>query len=143
MAVDASEVLDVIGGLVAQFKAYSVKVPAVLHMTVVPGGLRPSPEAVEAYEKAVYRFRDQATAPAFRRLNELFIESLEAFESGLILRGVQSLLMALDQLELMRAEQAVRLSPPLEARLKEYRTALHRIMPGNKPELDGAGKGLQ
>lgn len=141
--MDASDALDVIGGLVAQFKAYSVKVPAVLHMTVVPGGLRPSPEAVEAYEKAVYRFRDQATGPAFRRLNEIFIESLEAFESGLILRGVQALLLALDQLELMRTEQTVKWSPPLGARLEEYRAALHKIMPGNTPELDGAGKGLQ
>jgi hypothetical protein len=29
-----------------------------------------------------------------------------------------------------------------EKRLKEYRGALHKILPGNQPELDGAGGGL-
>ncbi len=140
--MDASEVLDVVGALVASFKTYSAKVPAVLHMSVVPGGLRPSPEAVEAYEKTVYRFRQQATDPAFRRLNEIFIDSLEAFESGWILRGVQNLLLALDQLELMQTEKTMHLTKPQADRLREYRTTLHKIMPGNKPELDGAGKGL-
>jgi hypothetical protein len=29
-----------------------------------------------------------------------------------------------------------------DKRLKEYRAALHKVLPGNKPELDGAGGGM-
>lgn len=141
-AVETSDVLEVIGSLVAQLKAYSSKLPAVVHLSVMPGGLKPTPEAVEAYEKTVSRFRQQAGASAYRPLNDLFIESLEAFESGWVLKAVQPLLQSLDHLELMQREKAMMVTPTEEGRLREYRQALNRILPGNQPELEGAGKGL-
>jgi len=141
-AVETSDVLEVIGSLVAQLKAYSSKLPAVVHLSVMPGGLKPTPEAVEAYEKTVSRFRQQVGASAYRPLNDLFIESLEAFESGGVLKAVQPLLQSLDHLELMQREKIMIVSSADEGRLREYRHALNRILPGNQPELEGAGRGM-
>ncbi len=136
------EVLEVIGSLVAALKAYAAKLPAVVHLSVVPGGLKPQPEAIAAYEQAVYRFRTQAAGSAFKRLNEPLIESLEAFETGEVLKAVQPLLFSLDLVDLMQRETTITVAPAEESRLRDYRAALYRIMPGKEPELDGAGKGL-
>ncbi len=140
--MEATDVLEAIGSLVAQLKAYSSKLPAVVHLSVMPGGLKPTPEAVEAYEKTVSRFRQQVGPSAYRPLNDLFIESLEAFESGWVLKAVQLLLKSLDYLELMQREKTMMVNPAEEGRLKEYRSTLNRILPGNQPELEGAGRGL-
>lgn len=140
--MEMTQVLDTVGSLVAQIRTYSVKVPTVVFLQAVPGGLKPTPEAVEAFEEAVSRFRQHATASRYRRLTEILVETLEAFETGAVLSAVQDLLMALDQLELMVREQAIKASPADEARLNEYRTALHKILPGKEPELKGAGRGF-
>lgn len=140
--VGTSDVLEVIGSLVAQLKAYSSKLPAVVHLSMMPGGLKPTPESVEAYEKTVSRFREQAGASMYRPLNGLFIESLEAFESGWVLKAVQPLLQTLDHLELMQREKTMTVTPAEEKRMSEYRTSLNKILPGNQPELEGAGRGL-
>ncbi|MDA2912199.1 hypothetical protein MYX04_14870, partial [Nitrospiraceae bacterium AH_259_D15_M11_P09] len=68
--MQTSQVLDVIGSLVSQLKTFSAILPEVIPMSVVPGGVKPAPEAVETYEQAVSRFRQQNSAPAYRRLNE-------------------------------------------------------------------------
>ncbi|HET8580068.1 MAG TPA: hypothetical protein VFL31_03640, partial [Nitrospiraceae bacterium] len=78
----------------------------------------------------------------YRPLNGLFIESLEAFESGWVLKAVQQLLQSLDHLELMQREKTMAVTPAEEKRMSEYRTSLNKILPGNQPELEGAGKGL-
>jgi hypothetical protein len=72
----------------------------------------------------------------------LFIESLEAFEGGRLLGTIQPLLMVLDHLDVMLREKTLTLGTPETKRLHEYRQTLMRIMPGNQPELEGAGKGL-
>jgi hypothetical protein len=140
--MEAGQALDLIGSLVAALKGYAVKLPTVVHLLAMPGGLKPQPEAVAAYEQAVYRFRTQAAGSAFKRLSEPLIESLEAFEAGEVLKTVQPLLLALDLLELMQREKTITVAPAEEGRLRDYRAALHRIMPGKEPELEGAGKGL-
>lgn len=140
--VKTSQVLDVIGSLVSRLKAFSAKLPEVLPMSVAPSGIKPKPEAVDAYEGEVSRFRQQNSALSYKRLNEPLIESLEAFESGWMLKAVQALLMTLDQLDLMQNEKAIVFSPGDQARVQEYRNTLHRILPGNQPELEGAGRGL-
>ncbi|MGH7166692.1 MAG: hypothetical protein ACREIS_14330 [Nitrospiraceae bacterium] len=142
MQVETGDALEVLGTLVSQLKLYSSKLPAVVSLSVVPGGYKPSPEAVAAYEQAIYRFREQAGASAFRRLYGSLVESLEAFEAGWVLKAVQSLLLSLDLLELMQREKAIRLAPDQEGRLREYRSSLQKILPGKNPELEGAGKGL-
>lgn len=140
--MEMTQVLDTVGSLIAQLKTYNAKVPTVVFLQAVPGGLKPTPEAVEAFEETISRFRQHATASQYRRLSEILVETLEAFETGAVLSAVQSLLMALDQAELMQRERAIKASPPDEARLKEYRTALHKILPGKDPELKGAGRGM-
>jgi len=140
--METGEALDLIGSLVAALKGYTAKLPAVVHLAAMPGGLKPQPEAVTAYEQVVYRFRSQAAASAFKRLSEPLIDSLEAFEAGEILKAVQPLLLALDLLELMQREKTIAVAPAEEGRLRDYRAALHRMMPGKEPELEGAGKGL-
>lgn len=140
--MEMTQVLDTVGSLIAQVKTYSAKVPTVVFLQAVPGGLKPTLEAVEAFEETISRFRQQATASQYRRLSEILVETLEAFETGAVLSAVQALLMALDQAELMQREHAIKASPADEARLKEYRTALHRILPGKDPELKGAGRGM-
>lgn len=139
-AVETTEALDIIGSLVSSLKTFASKLPAVSQ--VIPGGLKPTPEAVESYEQAVMRFRKQAGSSPFRRINDVLMDSLEAFEGGRLLAAVQPLLMSLDLVELMQREQAIKVNAAEEKRIGEYRTALQKIMPGNQPELKGAGKGL-
>jgi len=140
--MQTGEVLDVIGGLSSQLKAYAAKLPAIVHLTVVPTGIKPKPEAVDDYEVIVSRFRNQSAGTAYKGLNEAFVESLEAFEVGKLLGSVQPLLAVLDHLERMERDQEITADQADTRRIAEYRAGLHKILPGNKPELDGAGRGL-
>ncbi len=140
--METTEVLDVVGSLVVQLKAFNAKLPTVVPVASVPIRVKPTLEAVKAYEQAVSRFRRQATSQEHRRLNGVFVESLEAFESGLMLKTVQGLLMALDQLELMAREKSISVLPAEQARLQGYRNTLQKILPGSEPELGGSGRGM-
>ena len=140
--MQTGEVLDAIGGLSSQLKAYAAKLPAIVHLTVVPTGIKPKPEAIDDYEAIVSRFRNQSAGTAYKGLNEAFVESLEAFEVGKLLGSVQPLLAVLDHLERMQRDQEITTDQADARRIAEYRAGLHKIVPGNKPELDGAGRGL-
>lgn len=140
--MQTGDVLDVLGGLTAQLKAFAAKLPPVVHLTAVPTGIKPKFEAIEEYEEIVSRFRNQSAGTAFKGLNESFIESLEAFEVGKLLGSVQPLLAVLDHIERMQRDKEIEVGRTEEKRIAEYRGALHKIMPGNKPELDGAGRGM-
>ena len=140
--MQTGEVLDAIGGLSSQLKAYAAKLPAIVHLTVVPTGIKPKPEAVDDYEAIVSRFRNQSAGTAYKGLNEAFVESLEAFEVGKLLGSVQPLLAVLDHLERMQRDTEITADQADARRIAEYRAGLHKILPGNKPELDGAGRGL-
>jgi hypothetical protein len=137
-----ADALDALGGLTSQLKAYALKLPPIVHLTAVPTGVKPKLEAVEEYEDIVSRFRGQSAGTAFRGLNELLVASLEAFEVGNLLGAVQPLLAVLDHLERMHRDKEIEVGRIDEKRFGEYRAALHKILPGNKPELDGAGRGL-
>jgi hypothetical protein len=137
-----ADVLDALGGLASQLKAYAAKLPPVVHLAAVPTGVKPNPEAVDEYEEIVTRFRAQSAGTAYKGLHAPFIESLEAFEAGKLLGSVQPLLAVLDHLERMRHDDEIQIGRLDEKRIDEYRAALHKIMPGNKPELDGAGRGI-
>jgi hypothetical protein len=136
------DVLDVVGGLTSQLKIYAAKLPAIVHLSVVPTGIKPKPEAVDDYEVMVSRFRNQSAGTAYKSLNDAFVESLEAFEVGKLLGSVQPLLAVLDHLERMQRDKEIEVSQVDEKRITEYRAGLHKILPGNKPELDGAGRGM-
>jgi len=140
--MQTGEVLDVIGGLTSQLKTYAAKLPAIVHLTVVPTGIKPKPEAVDDYEVIVSRFRSQSAGTAYKGLNDPLVESLEAFEVGKLLGSVQPLLAALDHLERMQRDKEIEVGLLDEKRIAEYRAVLHKILPGNKPELDGAGRGM-
>lgn len=135
-------VLDAMGGLVAQLKTYASKLPPVVHLSVVPTGIKPKFEAIEEYEEIVSRFRSQSAGTLYKGLNELFVESLEAFEVGRLLGSVHPLLSILDHLERMQRDKEIEVGRIDQVRTGEYRTALNRILPGNKPELDGSGRGM-
>ena len=140
--MQTADVLDSIGGLTSQLKAYAAKLPPVVHLTAVPTGVKPKFEAVEEYEDIVGRFRSQSAGTPYKSFNEPMIESLEAFEVGKLLGSIQPLLAILDYLEQMQRDKQIEVGRLDEKRLAEYRTALLKIMPGNKPELDGAGRGI-
>jgi hypothetical protein len=140
--MQTGDVLDAIGGLSSQLKTYAAKLPAIVHLTVVPTGIKPKPEAVDDYEAIVSRFRDQSAGTAYKGLNDAFVESLEAFEVGKLLGSVQPLLAVLDHLERMQRDKEIAADHTDIRRIAEYRAGLHKILPGNKPELDGAGRGL-
>jgi len=140
--MDTGVVLETIGGLASQLKTYAAKLPAVVHMSVVPSGYKPQEEAVDDYEKLVSRFRSESSGTPYKGLNNLFIESLEAFEAGRLFGSIQPLLAVLDHLERMRRDQEIEVGRLDEKRLVDYRAALSKILPGNKPELDGAGRGM-
>jgi hypothetical protein len=140
--METTEVLDVLGSLISQLKAYAAKLPPVVHLTVAPSGIRPTPESVDIFEQALARFRAQSTGSAQRAMNEYLVESLEAFEAGKLLGAVQPLLAVLDHLDRMRRDNEIKVTAADEKRLTEYRTALTKILPGSQPELEGAGRGM-
>ena len=140
--MELSQALDIIGNLIASLKQYASKLPAMVPLASVPGGIKPTQEAIEAYEAAVSRFRSQSGSSAYKKFHEPLIESLEAFEAGKLLGSIQPLLAILDNLDMMKRDKQLTVSPADETRINEYRTSLNRILPGNKPELEGAGRGL-
>ena len=140
--MQTGEILDAIGGLTAQLKTYAAKLPPIVHLTAVPTGVKPKLEAVDDYEDIVSRVRSQSAGTAYKGLNESFVASLEAFEIGNLLGAVQPLLAVLDHIERMQRDKEIEVGRIDEKRLAEYRAALHKILPGNKPELDGAGRGM-
>jgi len=140
--MQTGDVLDAIGGLASQLKPYAAKLPPIVHLSAAPVGVKPQLETVEAYEEIVSRFRNQAAGTAYKTLNEPLIESLEAFEVGNLLGAVQPLLAVLDHVERMQRDKEIEVGRAEEKRIAEYRAALHKILPGNKPELDGAGRGM-
>jgi hypothetical protein len=140
--MQTADVLDVIGGLIAQLKIYASKLPPIVHLSAVATGVKPKFEAIEEYEEIVSRFRRQSAGTSYRGLNELFVESLEAFEVGRLLGSVHPLLSVLDHLERMQRDKEIEVGRTDQGRTGEYRSTLNKILPGNKPELDGAGRGM-
>lgn len=140
--MQTADVLDALGGLLSQLKAYAAKLPPIVHLTAVPTGVKPKLEAVEEFEEILSRFRTQAAGTVYKTLNPLCVEALEAFEVGNLLGAVQPLLAILDHLERMQRDKEVEVGRLDEKRIAEYRAGLHKILPGNKPELDGAGRGM-
>jgi hypothetical protein len=136
------EVLDGVGGLTAHLRTYAAKLPPIVHLSAVPSAVKPSFEAVESYETIVSRVRSQSAGTPYKALNESLVSSLEAFEIGNLLGAVQPLLSVLDHVERMQRDKEIEMGRIDDKRLKEYRAALHRVLPGNQPELDGAGAGL-
>jgi hypothetical protein len=140
--MQVNAVLDLFGDLLAQLKGYASKLPAVVHLASVPTGVKPLPEAVEVYEQALSRFREQSGRSPFKGLQDYLIESLEAFEVGNVLGAVQPLLAVLDQIDRMQRDKDVKMTPAEEKRMGDYRAALIKILPGRQPELEGAGRGM-
>ncbi len=140
--METSAVLDALGGLISPLKQYAAKLPPVVHLAAVPSGIKPKPEAVEVFEQTLSRFREQSGRTVFKKLQDLLIESLEAFEVGNLLGSVQPLLAVLDQVDRMQRDKEIKVTAVDEKRIGEYRNALHKILPGSQPELDGAGRGL-
>jgi hypothetical protein len=42
----------------------------------------------------------------------------------------------------MQHDREITVTPAEEKRMTEYRATLNKILPGNQPELDGAGRGM-
>lgn len=140
--MQTADILDAIGALSAQLKIYAAKLPPIVHLAAVPTGVKPKLEAIDEYEDNVSRVRSQSAGTPYKALNEAFVASLEAFEVGNLLGAVQPLLAVLDHLERMQRDKEIEVGRIDEKRVGEYRTALHKILPGNKPELDGSGRGI-
>jgi hypothetical protein len=102
--------------------------------------VKPTFEAVEEYE-GLSRFRSQSAGTPYKGLNELFVDCWKP-RSWSIAGSVQPLLSVLDHLERMRRDKEIEIGQNDEKRTGEYRSALNKILPGNKPELDGAGRGM-
>ena len=134
-AMDTAQVLDTFGELIAAVAALAAKVPATSFMAI-PGGIRPTEEALDTYEMVVYRFRDQA-GPPFRVLYRFFMDSVEAFEAGRIFDAVPTLLQAIEQLVDLHKEEKVCFSSTEQDRIREFQQRLEKILPeASKPEVD-------
>jgi hypothetical protein len=132
--LDADQVIDTLGELVAALAAFAAKVPAKSFM--VNQSMRPTEETIEAYENIVYRFRDRA-GTTFRVLNGFFIDSLEAFEAGRVYDAVPPLLLAVEQLVELHKEEKVKYTGQQQTRIREFHQRLEKILPEkNKPEVD-------
>ena len=133
--MDTAQVLDTFGELIAAVAALAAKVPATSFMAI-PGGIRPTEEALDKYEMVVYRFRDQA-GPPFRVLYRFFMDSVEAFEAGRIFDAVPTLLQAIEQLVDLHKEEKVCFSSTEQDRIREFQQRLEKILPeASKPEVD-------
>src|SRR4029078_622126 len=118
--MQTGEVLDAIGGLSSQLKAYAAKLPAIVHLTVVPTGIKPKLDAIDDYEAIVSRFPNQSAGTAYKGSHEAFVESLVAFEVGKLLGSVQPLLAVLDHLERMQRDQEITTDPDDARRVHVY-----------------------
>lgn len=132
--LEADQVIDTLGELVAALAAFAAKVPA--QSSMVNQSMRPTEETIEGYENIVYRFRDRA-GTTFRVLNAFFIDSLEAFEAGRVYDAVPPLLQAVEQLVALHTEETVKYTPQQQNRIREFHQRLEKILPEkNKPEVD-------
>ena len=133
--MDTAQVLDTFGELIASMAALAAQVPAT-SFSAIPGGIRPTEEAIEKYETVVYRFRDQA-GPPYRVLYAFFVDSLEAFEAGRIFDAVPLLLQAIERLVDLHKEEKVSFNSAEQNRIREFQQRLEKILPeANKPEVD-------
>ncbi len=133
--MEVAQALDTFGELLAALAALAVKVPAKSFMSI-PGGLRPTEEAIEKYETTVCRFRERAGA-TWRVLNEFFIESLEAFEAGRIFDAVPPLFQALERVVEMHKEGNVNFTSAEQDRVRDFHQRLGKIFPdANTSEVD-------
>lgn len=133
--IEPGQVLDSLGELIAHLSAFAAKVPAQSVMAL-PGGLRPTEEAIEKYEETVYKFRDRAGLP-YKVLPPLFIQSLEAFEAGKVFDAVPPLMQSVEHLVEKHHQQTVTFTPPQQQRLREYHRRLEKIVPeASQPEID-------
>ena len=133
--MNTTQVLDTFGELIAALAALAVKVPAKSFMAI-PGGIRPTEEAIDKYETVVYRFRDQAGS-TYRILYGFFVDSLEAFEAGRIFDAVPPLLQGIERLVDLHKEEKVRFNAAEQDRVREFQQRLEKILPeASKPEVD-------
>ena len=133
--LEAAQVLDTFGELIAALSTLAVKVPAKSFMSI-PGGIRPTEEAIEQYENTVYRFRDRAGS-TYRVLTGLFVDSLEAFEAGRIFDAVPPLLQAIEQLVDLHKEDKVSFTSAEQDRIRDFHQRLEKLLPeASKPEVD-------
>ena len=133
--MEPAQVLDAFGELIAALAALAAKVPAKSFMAI-PGGIRPTEEALDKYETVVYRFRDQAGMP-YRVLYRFFMDSVEAFEAGRIFDAVPLLLQAIERLVDLHKEEKVCFSSAEQDRIREFQQRLEKILPeASKPEVD-------
>ena len=133
--MEPAQVLDAFGELIAALAALAAKVPAKSFMAI-PGGIRPTEEALDKYETVVYRFRDQAGMP-YRVLYRFFMDSVEAFEAGRIFDAVPLLLQAIEQLVDLHKEEKICFSSAEQDRIREFQQRLEKILPdASKPEVD-------
>ncbi len=124
------QVVDTLGELISSLSAFAKKIPAASRMAL-PGGVKPTEEAVEAYEDVVYRFRDRAGA-TYKPLPPLFVESLEAFEAGKVFDAVPPLLQCVEQLVDLHNQDTINFTQEQQQRMRDYHTRLEKIVPEAK-----------
>ena len=54
------DVLDILGGLISALKTFGGKLPPVVHLSSLPGGIKPTPELIDTYETTVSAFETKA-----------------------------------------------------------------------------------
>ncbi len=129
------QVVDTLGELISSLSAFAKKIPAASRMAL-PGGVKPTEEAVEAYEDVVYRFRDRAGA-TYKPLPPLFVESLEAFEAGKVFDAVPPLLQSVEQLVDLHNQDIIKFSLEQQQRMRDYHRRLEKIVPeATQSEVD-------
>ena len=121
------QVVDILGELISGLSAFAAKIPAASRMSP-PGGVKPTEEAVEAYENIVYRFRDRA-GTTYKPLPPLLMESLEAFEAGKVFDSVPPLLQCVEQLVDLHNQETIKFSPEQQQRMRDYHRRLEKIVP--------------
>ena len=124
------QVVDTLGELISSLSGFAAKIPAASRMSL-PGGVKPTEEAVEAYENIVYRFRDR-TGATYKPLPPLFVESLEAFEAGKVFDAVPPLLQCVEKLVDLHNQETIKFIPEQQQQMRDYHRRLEKIVPEAK-----------
>ncbi len=134
-SLQPGQVLDTLGELIASLGAFAAKIPASSRI-VLAGGVKPSEEAVDAFEDIVYRFRDRAGI-TYKLIPPLFIESLEAFEAGKVFDAVPPLLQCVEKLVDLHNQEIIKFTSEQQQRMREYHRRLEKIVPeATQSEVD-------
>ena len=90
--------------------------------------MKPPAVVVRQYEAAVYAFRDQPLPGPVKGVNQLLLESVDAFEAGRVLDAGRNVMLAIEQFEAAGKDSEVNITPDQAGALGQFRSRLFKLV---------------